>query len=122
MLPGGLIYFTTLVHVVAGDLLIPFAGRHRTLSRDILPDVAPSVTQQHVLGGGVVAESGMPAGDPAGHPNAFTRLEVTSKPDATVPCGRADDGYTAGYAHFTNQLGVEDKHMFWWCVARASTI
>lgn len=54
------------------------------------------------------------ASDTAGSPNKATRLEVTSDPDASLFCARDGDESTAGYAHFTNSDGIEDKHMFWW--------
>lgn len=54
------------------------------------------------------------ASDTAGNPNEATRLEVTSDPNAGLFCARDGDKSTAGYAHFTNSDGVEDKHMFWW--------
>ncbi|KZT70883.1 alpha/beta-hydrolase [Daedalea quercina L-15889] len=52
--------------------------------------------------------------DVAGLPNVATRLEVTSRANLTLDCALVDDQSTAGYAHFTNAAGVEDKHMFWW--------
>ncbi|OSX67119.1 hypothetical protein POSPLADRAFT_1051273 [Postia placenta MAD-698-R-SB12] len=52
--------------------------------------------------------------DVVGQPNLATRLEMTSDPNATLFCARKGDKSTAGYAHFTNANGEEDKHMFWW--------
>ncbi|KAF7362234.1 Alpha/beta-hydrolase [Mycena venus] len=52
--------------------------------------------------------------DPASQPNIHTRLELTSNGSAGLYCGRPGDEFNAGYAHFTNSGGVEDKHMFWW--------
>ncbi|KAJ6620560.1 Alpha/Beta hydrolase protein [Mycena sp. CBHHK59/15] len=55
-----------------------------------------------------------PDSDPAVLPNLRTRLEVTSNGSAGLYCGAPGDEFNAGYAHFTNSAGVEDKHMFWW--------
>ncbi|KAF7362266.1 Alpha/beta-hydrolase [Mycena venus] len=52
--------------------------------------------------------------NPATQPNIHTRLEITSNGSAGLYCGRPGDEFNAGYAHFTNSEGVEDKHMFWW--------
>ncbi|KAA1473479.1 alpha/beta-hydrolase [Dentipellis sp. KUC8613] len=52
--------------------------------------------------------------DVAGRPNTATRLELTSRTDATLFCAADGDTFKSGYAHFANYLGVEDKHMFWW--------
>ncbi|KAH9913368.1 Alpha/Beta hydrolase protein [Fomitopsis serialis] len=50
----------------------------------------------------------------AGLPNVATRIEVTSQVNLTLDCALEDDEGIAGYAHFANAAGVEDKHMFWW--------
>jgi hypothetical protein len=55
----------------------------------------------------------VPEGDPAGRPNIATRLEVTSPVNSTLFCASPGDKHIAGFAHFTNSLGQEDKHMFW---------
>jgi hypothetical protein len=100
-----------LARLAAADVLFPFPAQFHAPAdafaapQRVLADTSAAGHPQSV-----------PEGDPAGRPNAATRLEVTSAPGATVPCGRSNDAFTAGYAHFTNQLGVEDKHMFWWCV------
>lgn len=65
---------------------------------------------------GSSGHTGGATSDVAGQPNLATRLEVTSDPNATLFCARKGDKSTAGYAHFTNANGEEDKHMFWWCV------
>ena len=54
--------------------------------------------------------------DVAGLPNVATRLEFTSHANLTLNCQLDNDQSTAGYAHFTNAAGAEDKHMFWWWV------
>ena len=54
--------------------------------------------------------------DVAGLPNIATRFEVTSNAHLSLPCALDGDESDAGYAHFTNAAGVEDKHMFWWYV------
>ncbi|TFY79312.1 hypothetical protein EWM64_g4699 [Hericium alpestre] len=51
--------------------------------------------------------------DPAGHPNIASRLEITSSANTTLFCARDGDTSESGYVHFTNSLGIEDKHMFW---------
>ncbi|TFK38874.1 Alpha/Beta hydrolase protein [Crucibulum laeve] len=54
-------------------------------------------------------------GDPAGHPNIATRLEITSNGTGNLACGDSSKNkFQSGYAHFTNNAGEEDKHMFWW--------
>ncbi|KAJ6593449.1 Alpha/Beta hydrolase protein [Mycena capillaripes] len=52
--------------------------------------------------------------DPAARPNIRTRLELTSNGSSGLYCGHPGDEFNAGYAHFTNSDGEEDKHMFWW--------
>ncbi|KAJ7496896.1 alpha/beta-hydrolase [Mycena latifolia] len=52
--------------------------------------------------------------DPATQPNIRTRFEITSNGSSGLYCGKPGDEFNAGYAHFTNSEGVEDKHMFWW--------
>jgi hypothetical protein len=54
--------------------------------------------------------------DPAAQPNIRTHFEITSNGSSGLYCARPDDEFNAGYAHFTNSDGVEDKHMFWWFV------
>lgn len=55
------------------------------------------------------------ASDPTGSPNIAARLEVTTNGTQTdLFCGKGGDKYNAGYAHFTDSAGREDKHMFWW--------
>ena len=54
--------------------------------------------------------------DVAGLPNIATRFEVTSDASLSLDCALEGDKSDAGYAHFTNAAGVEDKHMFWWYV------
>ena len=44
-------------------------------------------------------------------PNATTRLKVTSNANLTLACRLDGDQSIAGYAHFTDATGVEDKHM-----------
>ncbi|KAJ7169053.1 alpha/beta-hydrolase [Mycena crocata] len=52
--------------------------------------------------------------DPSAQPNIRTRLEITSNGSSGLYCGAPGDQFNAGYAHFTNSAGAEDKHMFWW--------
>ena len=54
--------------------------------------------------------------DVAGLPDVATRLKVTNNANLTLACRLDGDQSTAGYAHFANATGVEDRHMFWWCV------
>ncbi|KAL0957694.1 hypothetical protein HGRIS_001474 [Hohenbuehelia grisea] len=55
----------------------------------------------------------VPPGYPAGHPNQATRFELTANRTALY-CGQPGDVSSSGYAHFTSNVGEEDKHMFWW--------
>jgi hypothetical protein len=67
------------------------------LTADNIPSIAPDIS----------------GGDPAGRPNSHTRLEVTSPINSTLYCAKKGDRHKSGYAHFTNALGKENKHMFW---------
>jgi hypothetical protein len=42
----------------------------------------------------------------ASHAFLKTRLRVTLAPGATVTCGRSNNAFTAGYAHFANRRGT----------------
>jgi hypothetical protein len=83
----------------------------------ILPD---ALGIQHILSSLAASHSYatpvVPAGDPAGRPNLATRLEITSPKNSTLFCATEGDKHQSGWAHFTNALGKEDKHMFWTCV------
>ncbi|KAI0936993.1 hypothetical protein AcW1_001085 [Taiwanofungus camphoratus] len=76
-----------------------------------------SIRNQQILStdcGRSAAPSNFVNCDPAGQLNLATRIEVTSSPNETLYCAQDGDSSIAGYAHFTNSAGLEDKHMFWW--------
>lgn len=86
-----------------------------TASSSVLADLVLNVDQTRLSI--PLNHEAIPKSDPAGHPNLATRLEVTSKEHDSLYCGKENDTFKAGFAHFTNNEGKEDKHMFWWQVS-----
>lgn len=95
------------IHVVlATHPLLNFGRQTQTV---LSPDTSLALKTNELE----IARTG-PEHDTAGKPNLATRIEVTSQPNATLFCATDEDKFISGYAHFTNSIGVEDKHMFWW--------
>jgi hypothetical protein len=95
--------------------LFPFLLNTISLTlRDVGQSLPGDLSLQHTFSiTSSSAEHIVPKGDPAGRPNLATRFEITSPINSTLFCAKEGDKHTSGYAHFTNALGEEDKHMFW---------
>jgi hypothetical protein len=94
------------------------ALRSLTHPRDVSRTILDYLIMQHLFqllatGAHLSGQMIIPEGDPAGRPNLATRLEITSSTDVRLFCAKEGDMHQSGYAHFTNALGQEDKHMFW---------